>query len=112
MDSRDDDDVRGLLEQAEPNDTLGRWELLRAIERGLFGAPDDLQQVGRYRLLTKIGSGGQGSVYVAHDPDLDRQVAVKLVRSDRRRHPEARARLVREALALAQLAHPNVVAVN
>jgi tetratricopeptide (TPR) repeat protein len=112
LETRDDDDLRALIERGEPNDTLAQAELLQAVERGLFGTAATPTIVGRYRLVAMIGGGGQGSVYVAHDPDLDRHVAVKLVRSDRRKEPDARARLLREALALAQLAHPNVVAVN
>ncbi|HSS01300.1 MAG TPA: serine/threonine-protein kinase, partial [Kofleriaceae bacterium] len=59
--------------------------------------------------------GGMGTVYRAYDPDLDRNVALKLVRADPR-NPDHRARLRsrlwREAQTLAQLAHPNVVAVH
>ncbi len=51
-----------------------------------------------------------GSVYAAYDPDLDRKVALKLVRPDRASEEE-QARLLREARALARLAHPNVVRV-
>ena len=67
--------------------------------------------IGRYVILARIGAGGMGSVYSAYDPDLDRKIAVKLLR-DPRGDAEARARLVREAQAMAQLAHPNVVAVH
>ncbi len=66
--------------------------------------------LGRYRLLERVGSGGCGVVYQAHDPDLDRDVAVKLVQTGASRNPgHARERLVREAQALAKLGHPNVV---
>jgi serine/threonine protein kinase len=63
-------------------------------------------RLGRYVVLGEIGAGGTGVVYAAHDPELGRRVAVKLLRS-----PVREARLVREARALARLAHPNVVAV-
>ena len=66
--------------------------------------------VGRYRLVRMIGQGAFGSVYEAHDPHLDRRVAIKIVDSVQcERDPHARARLVREAQALARLRHPNVV---
>lgn len=66
--------------------------------------------VGRYRLVRLIGQGAFGSVYEAHDPHLDRRVAIKIVDSIQcERDPHARARLVREAQALARLRHPNVV---
>jgi eukaryotic-like serine/threonine-protein kinase len=67
--------------------------------------------VGRYVLLGAIGEGGMGVVYRAFDPELDRAVAVKLIRSTEP-NPEARARLLREAQALARLSHPNVVTVH
>jgi len=68
------------------------------------------ERVGRFVIARLIGAGGMGAVYEALDPELDRQVAIKVLRS------EADAlgglRLVREAQALAQLSHPNVVAVH
>ena len=65
--------------------------------------------IHRYVLLDEIGSGGMGVVYAAYDYGLDRKVAIKLVRDPGR--SAARRRLVREAQALAQLSHPNVVTV-
>jgi tRNA A-37 threonylcarbamoyl transferase component Bud32/tetratricopeptide (TPR) repeat protein len=66
-------------------------------------------RIGRYRLVRFLGQGGMGSVYVAHDSQLDRRVALKLLRSKRLGMNDARARLLREARAMAKLAHPNVV---
>jgi serine/threonine protein kinase len=62
---------------------------------------------GRYRIDTVLGSGGMGIVYRAWDPQLARSVAIKVVRraSD---DEKGRARLIREAQALARLSHPNV----
>jgi eukaryotic-like serine/threonine-protein kinase len=75
--------------------------------------------LGRYVVLERIGAGGMGVVYAALDPELGRQVAVKLVRSsiDSRmgdtEHVSAGAvRLLREAQAMARLHHPNVIAVH
>ena len=65
--------------------------------------------LGRYRLQERVGSGGCGVVYQAHDPDLDRDVAVKLVQTAAAHEGHARERLVREAQSLAKLGHPNVV---
>jgi serine/threonine protein kinase/tetratricopeptide (TPR) repeat protein len=64
--------------------------------------------VGRYLLLDKLGEGGMGVVYKAYDPELDRTVALKLLPADSEGQSE---RLLREAQALAQLQHPNVIAV-
>ncbi|MEM7482984.1 MAG: protein kinase [Acidobacteriota bacterium] len=65
-------------------------------------------RIGRYVVLSHLGTGGMGTVYAAYDPDLDRKVALKLVRHDRTSIDGQNA-LLREARALARLAHPNVV---
>jgi serine/threonine protein kinase/tetratricopeptide (TPR) repeat protein len=67
--------------------------------------------VGRYLLLEKLGQGGMGVVYKAYDPELDRAIALKLLRSDGGANAQHRDRLLREAQALARLQHPNVIAV-
>ncbi len=69
--------------------------------------------VGRYVLLERVGQGGMGVVHRAYDPELDRHVALKLLRAGARAGaPEgARLRLLREAQALAKLSHHHVVAV-
>ncbi len=66
-------------------------------------------QLARYVILDELGQGGNGIVYSAFDPDLDRKVALKVLR--RSRETQARARLLREAQAMAKLSHPNVVTV-
>jgi tetratricopeptide (TPR) repeat protein/predicted Ser/Thr protein kinase len=70
-------------------------------------------QVGRYVVLKAVGQGGMGVVYAAYDPELDRKVALKLLRADTKLpDPEAgRLRLLREAQAMARVSHPNVCAV-
>jgi len=71
--------------------------------------------LGRYLVERELGSGGMGSVYAAYDPELGRRVAVKLVRpepSGRTDPSQRRARLLREAQAMAQLTHPNVIAIH
>jgi serine/threonine-protein kinase len=70
--------------------------------------------IGRYVLERELGSGGMGFVYAARDPELNRRVAIKLVRpaSEGIDSQRGRARLLREAQAMAQLSHPNVLAVH
>ncbi len=68
--------------------------------------------VGRYELRECIGSGGLGIVFAAIDPKLGREVAVKLLRPDRAALGDHRARVLREAQAMAQVRHPNVVEVH
>ncbi len=74
-------------------------------------AEPDRIAVGRYILVEMIGRGGMGEVYAAHDPQLDRKIALKLVRSQRFEQADVRARLSREARAMAQVRHANVAAV-
>lgn len=75
--------------------------------------------LGRYVVLSTLGAGAMGVVYAAYDPDLDRTVAIKLLRtglvdatSPGADEQPARTRLLREAQALAKLAHPNIVAIH
>jgi predicted Ser/Thr protein kinase len=64
--------------------------------------------LGRLRLERVLGTGGMGVVHAAFDPDLERRVAVKLLHAS---SADARARLLREARAMAKLSHPNVITV-
>ena len=70
-------------------------------------------QIGRYRVEEQLGEGGVGMVFAAHDPELGRRVAVKLLRPDRLGSDPARAgeKLREEAQAMARLSHPNVATV-
>ena len=68
-------------------------------------------QLGKYRLERPLGSGGMGTVWAAHDVDLDRKVALKVLGEGLAGDPTAQARLLREARAMARLRHANVVAV-
>ncbi|MGC4122141.1 MAG: serine/threonine-protein kinase [Myxococcales bacterium] len=67
--------------------------------------------VGRYLVLELVGEGGMGAVYAAYDPELNRKVALKLLKVDSAGAEVARARLLREAQAMARLNHPNAVTV-
>src|SRR5438552_15718280 len=73
--------------------------------------PDDVGEPwGRYRLLQRVGSGSFGSVYRAWDPQLEREIAIKILH----RHvadDELKTRLLLEARALAKVRHPNIVSV-
>lgn len=71
-------------------------------------------QVGRYAVERELGRGGMGLVYAGHDPELGRKVAIKLLRPEISKTLDAsqgKARLLREAQAIAQLSHPNVITV-
>src|SRR5690606_8931716 len=66
-------------------------------------------RAGRYVIMKHLGHGAMGNVFLAFDPDLDRKVAVKMLRESSR--AQVPASLVREAQAMARLTHPNVVGV-
>jgi len=69
--------------------------------------------IGRYLVLGVLGHGGMGIVYEAYDPVLDRRIAVKQLRAiGADEASEGRARMHREAQALARLSHPNVITVH
>ena len=70
---------------------------------------DPMAQIGRYTVRRIIGAGGMGVVVAAHDPELGREVAIKLVN---RADEHSRSRMIREARAMARLKHPNVVTVH
>jgi tetratricopeptide (TPR) repeat protein/tRNA A-37 threonylcarbamoyl transferase component Bud32 len=86
--------------------TIGVALAFARVRASILAAPMPEIVVGRYRLDERIGRGGMGSVHRAHDPELDRDVAIKLVPSA---NAQTRQRMLREAEALARLSHPNVV---
>jgi serine/threonine protein kinase/tetratricopeptide (TPR) repeat protein len=115
------------VESSEPNEVTRVVEssssgagLERTVEEGevvrRVPAMLELSQgtvFGRYIVVRKLGSGGMGVVYLAYDPQLDRGVALKVLRPGARSadREHAQGRLQREAQAMAQLSHPNVVPV-
>jgi hypothetical protein len=68
-------------------------------------APD---AIGRYKIVHRIGQGGMGVLFLAFDPMLERQVAIKLLRDD---NEELRERFAREARSVARLRHPHIVTI-
>jgi serine/threonine protein kinase len=66
---------------------------------------------GRYEVVDEIGQGSMGVVYRAHDPQINRQIALKLLRQDRVTNEELVQRFLKEAQAMGGLAHPNIATV-
>ena len=129
---RDDDPGRTLV---SPRTVLAGFEATRvitgdtAIRRGgmlpgeaqfpsgtLPGAeqaPDQLvQQVGRYKILERLGRGGMATVFRANDPTIGRDVALKFLHASLCEGDDYRARFLQEARAAGGLSHPNIVVVH
>src|SRR6516165_9354607 len=71
----------------------------------------DPSRIGRYRIVRRLGQGGFGRVYLAHDDELDRPVAIKVPNPDRISAPEDVEAFLAEARILARLDHPDIVPV-
>jgi eukaryotic-like serine/threonine-protein kinase len=80
----------------------------------LFGSPDEPTRIDRFVIIERLGGGGMGVVYVAYDPQLDRKIALKLLRPgwDPASAEDMQKRLLREAQAMARVVHPNVITVH
>jgi tetratricopeptide (TPR) repeat protein len=115
VEGRAADDVRARIEQhASRCDECRRVLSSLALSETLVASDSEQREapprtVGRYRIEHELGAGGMGIVYAAFDPELGRTVAVKLLHDT---DPAIQERLRREAQTMAQLAHPNVVAVH
>ena len=107
----------GLHELKQRLYRLGDTDHTRSTPAIAFGAeaPNDgaeaPQQIGRFVVERKLGSGGFGVVLLADDPVLKRRAALKLPRNPAALDPAQRARFLREAQAAARLQHPNIVTV-
>ncbi len=100
-----------IAAEPEPTQRLTQKQKRRSLEAA---APSGVGSVldERYELRERIGLGGMGLVYRAHDGRLKRQVAVKQLHPDIATDPALRALFRREAEIMANLRHPNVVAVH
>jgi serine/threonine-protein kinase len=104
------------------NDTLALSATVQAPQAAAAGGTDEAirvsapsapvevpSRIGRYAILHCLGQGAMGVVYSAYDPDLDRKVAVKLLRDNASGLSLGRQRMLQEAQAMARVSHPNVV---
>ncbi len=74
--------------------------------------PQQPRRLGKYELQTRLGHGGMAEVWKAFDPQLQRHVAIKLMRSDLRKDTDFIVRFEREARLIASLSHPNIVKIH
>ncbi|MGH1347757.1 MAG: protein kinase domain-containing protein [Nannocystales bacterium] len=101
-----------VLPERAAVDSVDAARALANVSAGLFGTTEERPQFGRFTLLEQVGAGAMGTVYSAFDPELDRKVAIKVLRGGLDESQQrARARMRREARALAKLTHPNVATV-
>jgi eukaryotic-like serine/threonine-protein kinase len=96
--------ISEVLGRARPANPPGLMFAQARMAADLFGV-GDAPGVGRFQLLNRLGAGGMGVIYAAHDPQLDRTVALKVVHVPGANVDSA----LSEARALARLSHPNVV---
>lgn len=91
-------------------------EFLDTVERAIGDAqhqnsPDGKRRIGRYEIIKELGQGAMGIVYQAWDPNVERVVALKLLRPDLTSDPEFRQRFRREARSAGRLNHPAIVTI-
>ncbi|MCA9686200.1 MAG: protein kinase, partial [Myxococcales bacterium] len=105
-----DGDIRNRFGRLE-GPSFDQRQRKAQVAAALF-ADDPVESVtiGRFTVIRRLGAGGMGVVYVAYDEQLDRRVAVKLLRGPE--SEQARLDLEREAKTMASLSHPNVVTVH
>ncbi|HWB76603.1 MAG TPA: serine/threonine-protein kinase [Nannocystaceae bacterium] len=98
----------------ERSPAMIEMDLVQAqVHERLFGEPARAVKIGRFEVLSTAGAGGMGVVFVAADPELGRQVAIKLVSpSASGSTSPSQTRLLAEAQTLARLSHPNIVGVH
>ncbi|MFY7856225.1 MAG: protein kinase domain-containing protein [Rubrivivax sp.] len=95
--------------------THGTTPMVRSAATLPGGDLDDqapVQQVGRYRVLERLGRGGMASVFRAHDPSIGRDVALKFLHASLSADPVCRMRFLQEARAAGALSHPNIAVVH
>src|SRR5207248_9232806 len=95
----------------DPRAMLQSPALAETMAAARDSSPKLRSSIGRYQVVRRLGAGGMGVVWEAIDPELDRRVAIKLMREARGSQGSFGDRLKREAQALAKLSHPNVVTV-
>lgn len=110
------EELLSLLDQAEEAETYFALLSDAVFAMPLETSPPDSEPaigdtIGQYRILSRVGSGGMGTIYRAHDTRLDREVALKILPLQSSVEPDAEERLLAEARSAAALEHPNVCSI-
>ncbi|MCR9245935.1 MAG: serine/threonine protein kinase [bacterium] len=113
LEERDDAEIKAILAANPEHAAVLQQRIDQLAQIGMLHRPDedDLipDQLGEFKLLQQIGRGGMGAVFMAEQENLQRRVALKLLRPDQLLFQGARERFRREVLAVARLAHPGIV---
>ena len=104
MSEPDDNDATSAATQLTRSGSTDPFESTRALTRGTI--------IGRYQLTARLGAGAMGEVWAATDPQLERQIAIKLVHPRLACDPVVSARMLREARAMAKVSHRAVIAIH
>ncbi|HET7795836.1 MAG TPA: protein kinase [Rhizobacter sp.] len=105
-------DTESTRVAGETGSSPSKFDTLPTAERAVGQGANAPRQVGRYRVISRIGRGGMASVYKAHDPSIDRALAIKFLHTEYCEQEEYRGRFLREARAAGNLSHPNIVTVH
>src|SRR5687767_10614288 len=101
-----------MAPEPDPGNQQRSSRVTARMDRRQQISPFTSGRLAHYRIVAKLGAGGMGEVYRAHDEQLDREVAIKVLPAASLDDPIARARLVREARAAAALNHPHICTVH
>ena len=106
-------EVESLLSFENTSDSLIDTPLKSLVAEMLYGRTKNLKgkKLGHYKILSLLGKGGMGAVYLAEDSKLDRKIAVKLLSKEFGRDTDKLNRFIREAKAASALNHPNILTV-
>jgi serine/threonine protein kinase/formylglycine-generating enzyme required for sulfatase activity len=104
--------AHGSSDSSDETTSLSGADRTHRVAEGVTGASDgDPSKIGRYRIIRQLGQGGFGRVYLAHDDDLDRPVAIKVPSPERIARSEDVEAFLVEARILAKLDHSHIVPV-
>jgi eukaryotic-like serine/threonine-protein kinase len=95
-----------------PPRSTGEWPVPVPELLGPPESPAELDRLGPYQLLRQLGAGGMGVVYLAEDPELKRQIALKAIRPELVARAGVRERFLSEARAVAAVEHDHIVAIH